>query len=98
MQQIAQSVLYVKASGRLDMDSAVEFGTKIKDYVEDNEITELTLDFAEVTFISSFGLKVVLEIYQAMKDPAILTIKNANKQIKGSFHMVGFEKFLKIED
>ena len=98
MQQIAQSVLYVKTSGRLDMDSAVEFGTKIKDYVEDNEITELTLDFAEVTFISSFGLKVVLEIYQAMKDPAILTIKNANKQIKGSFHMVGFEKFLKIED
>ena len=98
MQQIAQFVLYVKASGRLDMDSAVEFGTKIKDYVEDNDITELTLDFAEVTFISSFGLKVVLEIYQAMKDPAILTIKNANKQIKGSFHMVGFEKFLKIED
>ena len=98
MQQIAQSVLYVKTSGRLDMDSAVEFGTKIKDYVEDNDITELTLDFAEVTFISSFGLKVVLEIYQAMKDPAILTIKNANKQIKGSFHMVGFEKFLKIED
>ena len=98
MQQIAQSVLYVKASGRLDMDSAVEFGTKIKDYVEDNEITELTLDFAEVTFISSFGLKVILEIYQAMQESGSIRIENANEQIRNSFHMVGFDKFIEINN
>ena len=96
MKKITPSCLYVKSAGRLDMDTAAEYGSKIKDFVEDNNITDLTLDFEEITFISSFGLKVVLEIYQTMEDPAIIRITNANEQIKNSFHMVGFEKFIKI--
>jgi anti-anti-sigma factor len=96
MKRLTPSSLYVKTAGRLDMDSAVDYGTKIKDFVEDNNITDLTLDFEDITFISSFGLKVILEIYQIMNDPGVIRINNANEQIKNSFHMVGFEKFIKI--
>ena len=96
MKQITPSSLYVKPVGRMDIDAAVEFGTKVKDYVEDKYITDLTLDFAEITFISSFGLKVILEIYQTMNDPGTIRITNANEQIKNAFYMVGFEKFIKI--
>ncbi|MCR4881650.1 MAG: STAS domain-containing protein [bacterium] len=92
--------LMVYASGRLDLDNAVEYGTKIKDTIEDSEevITEVILDFAEITFISSFGLKVVLELYKQLKTQnGVLKLKNVSEQLMGSFKIVGFDKFLVFE-
>ncbi len=89
--------LYVKASGRMDLDSAVEYGTAVKDalYDADEKITELILDFGEITFISSFGLKVVLELYKHMQEQnGKMKIENTPEAIKNSFKMVGFDKFL----
>ena len=81
----------------MDLDSAVKYGTSVKDaiYDADETITELILDFSGVTFISSLGLKVVLELYKHMKEQnGTLTIENVPEQIKTSFKMVGFDKFL----
>ena len=92
--------LNVKASGRLDLDNAVEYGTKIKDFIEDSDetVTNVTLDFSEITFISSFGLKVILELYKELKTQEdVLKIKNISEQLKNSFKMVGFDKFLIFE-
>ena len=93
--------LYVKALGRLDLDLAVEYGATIKDAIDDapDEIKELVLDFSEITFISSFGLKVVLELYKEMqgKEGGYLKLKNVSNAIMVSFKMVGFDKFLTIE-
>lgn len=92
--------LYVKASGRLDLDNAVEYGTKIKDYIEDSDdvITDVTLDFSEITFISSFGLKVVLELYKQLKTQGgNLKLKDVSEELMNSFKMVGFDKFLLFE-
>lgn len=92
--------LYVNASGRLDLDSAVEYGVTVKNAVEDapEEIKELVLDFSEITFISSFGLKVVLELYKEMQArQGFLKLKNIPEQLKNSFKMVGFDKFLDID-
>ena len=92
--------LYVMASGRLDLDTAVDYGTKIKDTIEDSKetITELILDFSEITFISSFGLKIVLELYKLLKSQnGILKLRGVSKQLMGSFKLVGFDKFLVFE-
>lgn len=97
MKQISPSSLYAKASGRLDIDNAADYGAKIKDFVEDKDISNLTLDFSEITFISSFGLKVILEIYHAMKEPAVLRVTHASEAAKSSFVMTGFDKFISIE-
>ena len=45
--------LTVKATGRLDLDSAVEYGHAITDamYDSEEEIKDLVLDFSEITFI-----------------------------------------------
>ena len=89
--------LLAKASGRLDLDAAVEYGTTIKDAIYDaeEEIKELILDFSEITFISSFGLKVVLELYKQMQEQnGVLKIMSPSEQIMNSFKMVGFDKFL----
>lgn len=92
--------LYIYASGRLDLDTAVDYGTKIKDTIEDSEetITEVTLDFSEITFISSFGLKIILELFKLLKSQGgVLKLKNVSEQLMGSFKLVGFDKFLVFE-
>ena len=89
--------LYVAAGGRLDLDNAVEYGSKIKNFIEDCEdpIIEVTLDFSEITFISSFGLKVILELYKQLQvQSGVIKIKSISEQLKNSFKMVGFDKFL----
>lgn len=93
-------ILYVEASGRLDLDSAVDYGTKVKDTIEDSDtvITKVILDFSQITFISSFGLKIVLELYKFMKSRnGLLKLKGVSEDLMSSFRMVGFDKFLIFE-
>jgi anti-anti-sigma factor len=93
------SGLKVKAEGRLDLENAVTFGTTVKNSIADSEepITELVIDFEKISFISSFGLKVILELYKCMKEQnGSLKLINVSEQIKNSFRMVGFDKFLEL--
>ena len=92
--------LTVTAEGRLDLDSAVEYGQAITDAIYDSEeeIKELILDFSKITFISSYGLKVILELYKKMKEnEGTLKIKGVSEEIKKSFNLVGFNKFLALD-
>lgn len=92
--------LSVQATGRLDLDSAVEYGTKIKDYLfnSDEPITEVELDFGQISFISSFGLKVILELYKELKaSGGNIKLINVSEKIMDVFKMVGFDKFLVFE-
>ena len=98
MKRFGVSGLYVKAAGRMDLDNAVEYGTKIKEFVEDNDdINELILDFSQITFLSSFGLKVLLELHNQMAKQGTMKLRNVSEMIMKSFKMVGFDKFLVIE-
>ena len=58
------NVMYVQAEGKLDLKTAVKYGTTVKDAVEDSDtaIKELILDFSQITFISSLGLKIILDL------------------------------------
>ena len=93
------SGLLAKGYGRLDLESAMEYGTTIKDAIEDADetITELVLDFSDITFIASYGLKVVLELYKLMQGQGKMKVTNVSQQILKAFKLVGFDKFLEIE-
>ena len=88
--------LEVLASGKIDIDTAVEYGTKITDKVEDNEIKNLILDFSQITYISSMGLRIILELHQKMSNSGSMKIKNVDPQVLNIFKMTGFTKFLNI--
>ena len=94
--QSADNTLEVSASGKIDIDTAVEYGTKITDAVEDNEIKDLVLDFSQITYISSMGLRVILELHQKMSNLGSMKIKNVDEQVLIIFKMTGFTKFLNI--
>ena len=59
--EITGNQLLVKASGRIDASTAAEYGSSITDSIEDDNIKHLTLDFSNINYISSLGLRIILE-------------------------------------
>ncbi len=97
LKKIENDTLEVAAIGKIDIDTAVEYGTKITDAIEDNEIRNLILDFSEITYISSMGLRIILELHQKMSNSGSMKIKNVDPQVLNILTMTGFTKFLNIE-
>ena len=87
-------MLYVKASGKLDIDSAAEYGTRIKDALDD--IKDLVLDFSDITYVASIGLRVLLELYQQMSKQGSIKLTNVQEPVLNVLKMTGFNKFLSI--
>ncbi len=91
--------LIVTAEGRIDSMTAVDFGTKINDFLDDSDedINELVLDLAKVDYISSIGLRVILELQKRMSRQGSLTLINVTPPVLEVFEMTGFTNILTIE-
>jgi anti-sigma B factor antagonist len=69
---------------------------KIKQWEEN--ISELTLDFQDLTYISSMGLRVLLQAQKTMKEQGRkLVIKNMSDSIREIFEITGFLKLMTLE-
>ena len=94
VKKMNEAGLYVKASGKLDIDNSAEYGMKVKDSLDD--INELVLDFSEITYIASIGLRVLLELYQQMSKQGSIKLINVQEPVLNVLKMTGFNKFLSI--
>jgi len=93
--RIGKSVV-LTLNGRLDTVNAPLLENKIK---EQEDITELTLDFEGINYISSMGLRVLLQAKKAMKaDGAKLSIINMRDSVREIFEMTGFLNLMAQED
>lgn len=81
--------------GRIDATNAADVGMAINDELDD--IRELILDFQDVEYISSMGLRVVLELQKRMKEQGKMKVVNVNDAVMEIFKMTGFTKFMTIE-
>ena len=86
--------MYIKPIGKIDINTAAEFGTTTNDLLDD--IKELVLDFAEITYISSIGLRVLLELQKRMNQQGVMTITNVAPEVMEIFKMTGFSNILTI--
>ena len=89
-------VLKISLSGRLDAVTAPDL-----DKVVQNElagVTELTLDFADLVYVASAGLRVLLLAQKRMKKQGFMKLTHVNKDVKDVLEMTGFIDFLTIED
>jgi len=91
--------LVVKAEGRIDTMTATEYGTGINDLLDDNdtEIKELVLDFSKIDYISSIGLRVMLELQKRMNNQGSMKLINVIPSVMEIFKMTGFTNILTIE-
>ena len=81
--------------GRLDTVTAPELEKALKDSLDG--VSELTLDFAGLEYISSAGLRVLLSAQKIMNCKGEMKIKNVNETIMEIFEVTGFSDILTIE-
>ena len=81
--------------GRLDTTTAPQLEAELKQSV--NGVTELALDFSQLEYLSSAGLRVLLSAQKVMNRQGSMVIKNVNETIMEIFEVTGFSDILTIE-
>ncbi len=87
--------LVLAVSGRLDTMTAPELESVIKDNMDGVE--ELILDFKDLEYISSAGLRVVLGARKAMGDKGSFAVRNLCSDVREIFDITGFSDIITIE-
>ena len=94
-QNKSENKLTYAIEGRIDTKTAPEL-EKALDGALDG-ITKLVFDFAEVSYISSAGLRVLLKAQKQMNKQGSMMVMHANKDIMEIFEVTGFDEILTIE-
>ncbi len=90
-------VMNMTLKGVLDTTSAGDLNDALLGPIA--EINEIHIDFAELEYLTSAGLRVILEAQQEMDDKdGEMTIKNVNDDIMEIFDITGFIDVLTIEE
>ena len=90
------SELLMEIEGGIDSITAPQLNDILNASI--NGITSLILDFKNVDYISSAGLRVLLVNYKAMTGKGNMIIRNVNKNVMDIFTMTGFVNILTIEN
>ena len=90
-----ENKLYVKYTGKINIENSNEINASIQDNLKD--IKELVFDFSEIPYISSAGLRMIHSVYKTLSNQkGSLYIKNANQDVKNVFEISGFQTFLTL--
>lgn len=82
-------------SGRLDTTSAPKLEQTLRDSLDG--VTELTLDLAELVYISSAGLRVLLSAQKIMNRQGEMKLCHVCDTVMEIFEVTGFSEILTIE-
>ena len=81
--------------GRLDTTTAPQLEMEVNSSLGD--VTKLVFDFANLEYISSAGLRLLLSAQKTMNKQGEMSIKNVNETIQEVFEVTGFADILTIE-
>ena len=82
-------------SGRLDTTTAPELEAELKASLDN--VAHLVLDFSDLEYISSSGLRVLLAAQKVMSRQGDMTIQHVNDSIMEVFEITGFSDLLTIQ-
>ena len=82
-------------SGRLDTQPAPELENELDSVL--SGLKELTFDFANLEYVSSAGLRVILKAQKAMNAQGSMKLTGVNDSIMEVFDITGFLDILTIE-
>ena len=86
----------LEITGRLDTTTAPNLEAVIKEISEDTK--ELVFDMAELEYISSAGIRVLLSAYKKMNQSGgIMRIEKVNEMVCEVFEMTGLSEMLNQE-
>ncbi len=82
-------------SGRLDTVTAPQLEAELEKILSDSDA--LVLDMANLEYISSAGLRVILKAQKAMNTKGTMKLIHVGESIMEVFDITGFSDFLNIE-
>lgn len=95
--QLENTTLTIALVGRLDAVTAMDLDKELKTSL--NGVTELIFDLAQLDYIASAGLRILLKYQKLMdKNGNDMKIKNVKVEVKEVLDMTGFSDFLHIID
>ena len=81
--------------GRLDTTTAPQLEAELKRSIDG--VTDLSMDFAQLEYLSSAGLRVLLAAQKVMNRQGKMVIRHVNETIMEIFEVTGFSDILTIE-
>ena len=88
--------LTIEVGTKIDTTTAPDFENEIMD--EMGKFDSLTLDFKDLEYISSAGLRVLITVQKKLKPQEIpFTIINVNDAIMDIFKISGFDNILNVQ-
>lgn len=91
----ADQVLTFKFKGRLDSVTSPILEAEVENVHK--EIQKLVLDFEELAYVSSAGLRIILALQKLMNQQGSMVITHVNETIMEVFEVTGFSDILNIE-
>ena len=89
------SALTIKVIGRLDAGSAPDLSKELTTALDG--ITDLTFEFADLQYIASAGLRVLLVAQKRMNKQGSMKLIHVNETVMEVLDMTGFASLMTIE-
>ena len=89
------SKLTISVEGRLDTSTSPVLSKELDGSLDG--VTELVFDFAQLEYISSSGLRVLLSAQKTMNGKGSMTVRNVSELVMEVFDITGFVDILTIE-
>lgn len=96
-----KNTLNVMVQGRVNTDTAPVLEAAVREKMAGTDtdgmgkIDQVVFDFSEVEYVSSAGLRVVLNVYKGLdRDTGRVIISGANEGIRKAFRITGFTKYI----
>ncbi len=94
----ANGTVIAKADGRIDSSNSREFHSELEAVVTDSD-TALVLDFEDVSYISSAGMRVILLTAKGLQKSGLkFVLCSMNDSIREVFKISGFDKIIAIHN
>ena len=92
--QLNNDLLTIKLSGSVSSSNADTIENEINEIIKNNTFTTLELNFYEVNYISSAGLRVVLKLKQKYPNFQVVEV---SRDVYDIFEMTGFKEIMTIK-
>ncbi len=93
--KIDGNAMEVALSGRLDTTTAPQLEEVVKAELTGKD--SLVFDLAQLEYISSAGLRVLLSAQKIMNNQGSMVVKNVSEEVNEIFEVTGFADILTIE-
>lgn len=91
---LEKEVLILKPTGEITSSNAIEVEAAIEDIIKNTKFDKLILDFLELNYTSSAGLRVIIRLKQKYKNVSII---NVNSNVYDILEMTGFTNILDVK-